>query len=193
MTSQDPHRGHLDAVSLARYVEGSAASDERRRIEGHLAECPDCRVELIESQRILAAHSPRRRWTRLVPLAAAAALFLVWTGTVHRPRTEPVTRDAAITATAAPLPVAPLGNVSRIDTLRWRAVPGVLQYRVTLFTGEGQVAWRTTTTDTFVASADTLRLVPATPYYWQVKAETSYGRWVESELVGFTLVPVAPR
>ena len=71
---------------------------------------------------------------------------------------------------------------------------GVLHYRVTLFTGDGQVAWRSTTTDTFVVPTDTPRLAPATPYYWQVKAETSYGRWVESEVVGFTLAaPVAPR
>ena len=128
----------------------------------------------------------------MAPVAAAAAVLLVvWTGISQRPRTEPATRDATLTTTVAPLPLSPLGNVSRVDTLRWQAVPGVLHYRVTLFTGDGQVAWRSTTTDTFVVAMGTLRLAPARPYYWQVKAETSYGRWVESELVGFTLVPAA--
>lgn len=189
------HQGvHLDAASLARYVEGSASSNERTRCEAHLADCHECRADLIESRRILASSSSRRRSRLAAPLAAAAAvLLLVWTGTRH-PHAMPVTREPAATTTLVPLPVAPLGSVHQVDTLRWRGLPDVLHYRVTLFTGDGQVAWRTTTRDTFVAIRDTLRLVPAAPYYWQVKAETSYGRWVESELVPFTLAPsVAPR
>jgi hypothetical protein len=189
MTDQDPHGGHLDPVSLARFIDGGASPDQQALWEAHLAECGDCRAELIESGRILATSPRHPRWTRLVPIAAAAAVLLViWTGTLHRPRTEPVTRDATLTVTM-PLPVAPLGNVSRFDTLRWRAVPEILRYRVTLFTGDGQVAWQTTTADTFAVPGDALRIVAVSPYYWQVKAETTYGRWVESEVVGFTLVP----
>jgi hypothetical protein len=193
MQSEDPQIVHLDAVSLARYVEGITDSDERARCDAHLADCPECRSELIESRRILATSPRHTQWTRLATAAAAAAvLLLVWTGSVTHHRAEPVTRDAPLTTTIAPLLVAPLGNVSKVDTLRWKAVPGVLRYQVTLFTGEGLVMWRTTTASSFVAPPDTLPLIPATPYYWQVKGETSYGRWVESELVGFTIVPAAP-
>jgi len=195
MSGQDHPGPHLNAVSLARYVEGSLTPDERARCDAHLAQCWECRAELIESRRILASRPRDTQWTRLATAAAAAAvLLLVWTGTArHRPA-ESLTRDATLTTTVAPLPVAPLGSVTRVERLRWRAVPGVLHYRVTLFTGEGQVMWHTTTRDTFVSPGDTLRFSLATPYYWQVKAETSYGRWVESELVGFTLTPsVAPR
>jgi hypothetical protein len=65
---------------------------------------------------------------------------------------------------------------------------------VTLFTSEGQAAWQITTSDTFIALPDTLHPAVATTHYWQVKAETGYGRWVESELVAFTVVrPEAPQ
>ena len=125
MTEQAHQGGHLDAVLLARYVEGSASSDERARCEAHLAECPDCRAELIGSRRILKTRPRHPRWIRLAPVAAAAAVLLVvWTGISQRPRTEPATRDATLTTTVAPLPLSPLGNVSRVDTLRWQAVPG---------------------------------------------------------------------
>jgi len=187
MTDQDPYEGHLDPVALARFIDGSANRDQQALLEAHLAECRDCRAELIESRRILATSPRHPRWTRLVPIAAAAAVLLViWTGILHRPRTESVTRDATLTATV-PTPVAPLGKVSRFDTLRWRAIPEVLRYRVTLFTSEGQASWQTTTSDTFATLPDTLSLAAATPYYWQVKAETGFGRWVESELVVFTI------
>jgi anti-sigma factor ChrR (cupin superfamily) len=187
---------HLDIVSLARYLGGAGTSDERTRCEAHLSECPDCREEMVEVRRILAT-APSRRRVSLVPLAAAAAvLLLVWTGIIDREPVGDATRDseAPPTLALAPRPLAPLGRVSRLDGLLWSAVPGVARYRVTLFTSEGRAAWQITTTDTFVALPDTLHLAVATPHYWQVKAETGYGRWVESELVAFTMPrPDAPQ
>jgi len=178
---------HLDSVSLSRYIDGAGTSDERARCEAHLAECPDCREEMVEVGRILAT-APRSRRRVLVPLAAAAAaLLLVWTGSINRGPSGPVVRDPDSIPALAPRPVAPLGDVSRPDRLMWRAIPDVARYRVTLFTVEGQAAWQTTTTDTFVALPDTVRLSVATPQYWQVKAETGFGRWIESELVTFTI------
>lgn len=187
---------HLDTVSLARYLEGAGTSHERAGWEAHLSECPDCREEMVDARRILAT-APGRRRVSLVPLAAAAtALLLVWTGTMDREPPEQATRDPETSPTIAiaPRPLAPLGDVARPDGLLWSAVPGVARYRVTLFTSDGQAAWQATTTDTFVALPDTLRLAVATPNYWQVKAETGFGRWVESELVAFTMSPAdAPR
>jgi anti-sigma factor RsiW len=187
---------HLHTVSLARYLGGEGTSDERARCEAHLSECPECRGELVEVRRTLAT-APGRRRLWLAPLAAAAAvLLLVWTGTIDREPVGDATRDSETppSLALAPKPLAPLGRVSRLDGLLWSAVPGVARYRVTLFTSEGQAAWQVTTTDTFVALPDTLHLAVATPHYWQVKAETGYGRWVESELVAFTLPrPDAPQ
>jgi len=144
---------------------------------------------MVEVGRILAT-GPGRRRISLVPLAAAAAaLLMVWTGIHSLHPSGPETRDSetSLTLSLVPRPLAPLGDVSRPDTLLWSAAPDVARYRVTLFTSEGQAAWQTTTSDTFATLPDTLRLAMATPHYWQVKAETAFGRWVESELVAFTI------
>jgi hypothetical protein len=187
---------HLETAFLARYLEGTGTPEERARWEAHLSECPDCREEMVEVRRIVAT-APGRRRAWLAPLAAAAAVLLVvWTGTIGRDRLGEGTRDPETSPTLAlaPTPLAPLGRVSLVDGLMWSAVPGVARYRVTLFTSEGRPAWQSTTTDTFVTLPDTLHLALAIPHYWQVKAETGFGRWVESELVAFTIPrPDAPR
>jgi anti-sigma factor RsiW len=184
---------HPDGDVLGRYFDHALGPDERAQVETHLADCAECRATLYEVGSILHTQ-PRRRWASLVPLVAAAAvLLLVWSGSDHRPPTGPVTRDPALTTTRAPQPVAPLGSVSRVEVLQWSPVPGALRYRLTVFSGDGEVVWRTTVTDTAVAPPDSLRWIALTPYYWQIKAETSHGRWVESELVTFTLTaPGAP-
>ena len=185
---------HLDAAIVGRYLTGTATSEERARLDAHLAECPGCRLELVEVRRILAT-APRRRSRLLVPLAAAAAaVLLVWTGSVWRAPHASPTRDSAPSAHAfAPQPLAPLGNVAGFDRLVWSAVPGASRYRVTLFTSEGQPAWRATTADTFVTLPDTVHLAAQVQHYWQVKAEAAYGRWIESELVAFTITQAGAR
>jgi hypothetical protein len=180
---------HLDTISLARYLGGAANSAERARWESHLADCPDCREELVEAHRIVTA-APGRRRSALVPLAAAAAVLLVvWSGTIGREQLGYVTRDphSSSTLALAPRPVAPLGAVSGADRLLWNRVANATRYRVTLFTGDGRSVWQTTTPDTLAALPGTIHLATAVPYYWQVKAEIGFGRWVESELVAFTL------
>jgi hypothetical protein len=186
---------HLDSTSLARYLGGAGTSGERARWEAHLSECAECREEMVEVRRILAT-APDRRRAYLIPLtAAAAALLVVWAGTVVRHPLGDVTRDpdSSVTVALAPRPLAPLGVVSPPDDMLWSAVPGVTRYRVTLFTSEGRAAWQTTTSDTFATLPDTLRLPLATPNYWQVKGETGFGRWVESELVAFSIRRDPPR
>jgi hypothetical protein len=183
MTSQS----HLDEGTLARFLDNVAGADERARIEDHLADCADCRDDLYAARRILQARPRRRRWLPLVPLAAAATvLLLIWPRVGDR-APNGVTRDPALTTTLAPRPIAPVGTVTRIDSLQWSAVPGARRYRVTMFSAEGRAVWQTTPTDTAVALPDSLRFSPLTSYYWQVKAETAFGRWVESDLVTFTV------
>ena len=197
----------LDEVALAEFVEGIADVGRRERSILHLAACGHCRRQLASLVDLLADHSiagevrqverlrdrpaPRRRFLAGAGLiaAAAAAVLIVWTGIMSLHPSGPETRDSETSpiVSLVPRPLAPLGDVSRPDGLLWSAVPDVARYRVTLFTNDGQAAWQTTTTDTFVTLPDTLRLATATPHYWQVKAETGFGRWVESELVAFTI------
>jgi hypothetical protein len=189
MTLQDAALSHLDESALVRYLDGAMPAGERATIEAHLAGCAECLGELIEVKRILRTQ-PRNRWKTVAPLATAAAALLIWVGAGLWHPDRPVTRDPAFTTTLAPQPAAPLGSVARVDSLVWSPVPGARRYRLTLFATDGSVLWQIIPLDTAAALPDSLRLVAGTTYYWQVKAETAYGRWVDSELESFTLTAV---
>jgi hypothetical protein len=191
MTEQE----HLDEGALARFVDNTVGDDERTQIESHLADCAVCREDLAETRRVLRTQPRRRRWVPLVPLAAAAmVLLLLWTGGGHQAPIGTVTRDPALTNTLAPRPIAPIGNVSRLDSLQWSAVPGAHRYALTVFSGDGRTLWQTTLSDTAVALPESLRFSSLSPYYWRIKAETAFGRWVESDLVTFMVTAErAPR
>jgi hypothetical protein len=189
MTDAQQTNPHLDDLLVARYLDRACDQTDRDRVEGHLAECSTCREELGALSEQLRTRPPRRRPAVVPWLAAAAALALVVWGVVpHRSSVAP-TRDLPITAALAPTPLQPLGTVVSVEALRWNAVPGAERYRLTLFSTDGQPLWQVTVPDTVVALPRTVGLRDRITYYWQVKAETDYGRWVESELVAFTLVP----
>jgi hypothetical protein len=175
---------HPDEDQVALYLNGRLDGPARRALEAHLADCAECRAEVVEVRNLLAAKPGARRWRVMLPLTAAAAVVL-WFGMGAGNGAPPVTRDAALTTTLAPAPLAPLGHVEAANRLVWSSVPGAGRYRVTLFTAEGEARWLEVVADTSVALPDSVRLEPKESYYWQVKAETGFGRWVESELVEF--------
>src|SRR2546428_6437366 len=99
---------HLTAMEIAAYVDHGLVADARARARSHLAECDECRGEVIAVAR-LARTGSRFRWKALLPLAAPAALvpyFAPW----PRPSdaADPVLRQPAVTTTLAPTPIAPL-------------------------------------------------------------------------------------
>ena len=185
------HEGesHLGEATIARLLDGDLSGADRQTAEAHLAECPACRGELAEVHAILRSAPERRRLVprRLVAAAAAATLlFFVWPWADRSPEVPLPHRDPALTTTLAPRPVRPVGNVGDTRAFEWTSVPGALRYRVTLFDAEGDALWQSVQSDTVAAVPDSIALPPA-QYYWQVKAEASPGRWVESDLSGFTL------
>jgi anti-sigma factor RsiW len=190
MTGQD----HLDAATLARYIDGAADAKDRAGAESHLAECAECREEMAAVRRILQS-SARRRWVPGVSMAmaAAAVMLIVVSANDHRLAGPATTRDPALTPALAPRLLAPLGTVARADSLQWTSVTNAHRYQVTVFSGTGTPVWQMISTDTAVALPDSLRLVPNTQYYWRLKAETEYGRWVESDLATFTLAGTSTR
>lgn len=191
MAQQDLHE-HLHPHLIAGFADGSLEASEHAAAAEHLAGCRACRDELAEVHRILRTHRPHRRpW--LVPAAGAAAaaviILLVWPGMREPSGDQHLTREPALTTTLAPQPIEPLDQVATADSVRWGSVPGAIRYRLTIFAADGDVVWQTSPADTAVAIPDSLGLAPGDQYYWQIKAETGYGRWVESELVPFTVLP----
>jgi hypothetical protein len=181
---------HLGEARIARLLDGDFSGAERQAAEAHLADCPACRRELAEVRAILRSAPERRRVVprRIVAAAAAAALlFFVWPWADRAPEEPLPHRDPALTTTLAPHAVRPLGTVGDTRVLEWTSVAGALRYRITLFDAEGDALWQSVQPDTVAAVPDSVPLPPAV-YYWQVKAEASPGRWVESELIPFTIM-----
>jgi anti-sigma factor RsiW len=188
--SADTRDTHLTADDAAAYVDGRLAAAERAAIDGHLAQCAECRLEIVDVTRLVRAAPQRRRWIALAPLAAAAALLFLF---VSPRRTNdsapPLLREPAVTTTVAPMLSIPRGRVAVLRTMTWSSVPHADQYRVTVYDRDGSVAWRTQSLDTTVLVPDTVRITRGVPYYWKVDARIEVGRWVSSDLTSFTLDP----
>lgn len=185
---------HLDSGDVAAYHDGALTPAERARVEAHLAECADCRGEVVAVARLLRAAAPRRRWYVPAGIAAAAALALLlapWRSPPAPPG-EPVLREPAVTTTAAPIPIAPLGAVAVAPALTWSSVPHADRYRLTVFDRDGSIVWQTEATDTMVALPAGVRIAAGTPYFWKVAARTGWDRWVASDLATFTLDAARP-
>jgi len=185
-----PRSGHLESGEVAAYLDGALAPSERTGVEAHLADCDACRREVVEVASLVRARPSPRRWYLPVGAVAAAALLLL----ILRPWQDgvrpPDYREPVITTTVAPVGVVPSGAITTAERLIWTSVPHADRYQVDVFDSTGRVLWETQTSDTATAFPDSirrLRLQPGAPYHWKVRAQTSWNRWVSSDLVEFSI------
>ncbi|HEV3027162.1 MAG TPA: zf-HC2 domain-containing protein, partial [Planctomycetota bacterium] len=108
--------------TLARYLEGSLAADERLRVTGHLADCDGCRrtVSLASSLEAVPAapvneillgrvvSASRRR--RFLPMAIAAAVMLIGIVSISLLRSSRQDAPTALEAEERPRPVLSLSR-----------------------------------------------------------------------------------
>jgi hypothetical protein len=182
-----PRSGHLDAMEVAAYVDGALAADVRQRVEAHLADCVECRDEVVDASRLAAqVVAPKApRWRLLIPVAAAAALLLMVRG---GSREDPLDhREAPVTTTVAPRGLTPVGPVDSVGLLAWSSVPSSDAYRVRLFAGDGTVIWDGETRDTTIALPASVALESGRLYFWKVEAQTGFGRSAATELIEFSV------
>jgi hypothetical protein len=180
---------HLDSGAVAAYLDRTLSPSDRARVEAHALECEQCRRELIEVTRLLRARPHPRQWYLPLGVAAAAALvlFVLWPRPGEEPLGSPGYREPAVTTTVSPVVIAPRGVSDAARSLVWTAVPHADRYRLAVFDGTGQVLWESQTSDTTAPLPDSLRLHTGTSYFWKVEAQTSWNRWVSSELVEFSI------
>jgi hypothetical protein len=179
---------HSSSADIAAYLDGVLAPQDRARVEQHVAECDDCRSELIAVSRVLSTIPRRRRWYVPAGIAAAAAAvaLLVWPG-LPADR-QPSFREPAVTTTPAPIGIVPRGRTAGTPQLVWTRVPHAEHYRLTVFDSSGTVLWESPSTDTSIALPRTIGLRPGIHYFWQVEAETGFNRSVKSDVIEFVLV-----
>ncbi len=213
MTDPDPeyllrhvHRGDagsvtpqcLDDETIASLAEGSIDADARPAAMAHLARCARCRLAVASVARALAdpavareisrpRGARRRVWHVAIPVAAAAILLLLALPSRDDDGVAPPHRAPTIAAVSSPVLMSPVGIVAGAETLRWTAVAGADQYRVTLFDAAGAVVYETQTADSAVVLPNSVSLVPGPSYLWKVEARTGWGRWSASELIEFSI------
>lgn len=168
---------HISASELAAFVDRTLAPKQRAIIAAHLADCAECRAELVSATTAIASHGRganrrRRTWT-LGAVAAAAALLVV----VVLPRADFATDPAsgverrAVERAGMLVTTAPEdGAVLETDnvTLSWLGEEGS-SYRVTVTDDGGTTLWSALTSDASVAVPAGV-LAPAGRHYWYVDA-----------------------
>ena len=181
-----PDGPHLDPAEVARYVDQQASPELRTRVQNHMAECAECRDEVLEVLRAApraTSATVRRVW--LPTVAAAAFLVIVVWPRGERAGPQDIHREGAITATIAPRAIAPSGATRGSTVLTWAAVPNADRYVARVFDGRGDVIWERQTNDTTIAVPDSVVRLNE-PYFWKVDAHTGFGRSVSSDLTEFT-------
>jgi anti-sigma factor RsiW len=162
--------GHVTDTEIAAYLDRTLTASERDRVEDHLAACPDCRQQLLETKELL--ERVRRPRNLLVGGALAAAVVVVFL--VARPDSGPTDGRTLMRSDGAAAPLVaygPLGSTAGAG-LRfvWSAAPGRESYRLSVSRFDGQAMWSSSGTDTVATLPDSVILRPNDRYYWVVDA-----------------------
>jgi hypothetical protein len=168
---------------------------ERSRLEGHLADCRECRLEVAAVRRMLRARSYRSPMILLpASLAAAAAIAFV---ALNIQQGGPESSAERVRTPNASFPTDASARIdvrypTDGDTIRlgkpalvWSAVTGEPTYRLTLTDASGQTLWTSTTTDTTLTLPAQV-LHPRATYFWYVDALRSDGRAASTGVRSFT-------
>jgi anti-sigma factor RsiW len=174
MTDHDTQQGHFENGLAAAYVDGRLAAVELARVEAHLAECAECRQEVVAVRRLLRSRSRRWAWPAMAGLGVAATLLLILSrpGDQSRPGGPPLRGDGS-EPRDAPVALAPAPNVTVSPEsigFAWRGAAGAVSYRLTLTDERGDVVWSSQTPDTTVVLPGSVRLTNGRAYYWYVDA-----------------------
>lgn len=185
--------GHLESREVAAYLDRALRPADRERVESHLADCPDCRREVIEVSRIRHAPGRRLRWLIAVPAAAAAAavviLMLARSGEGPSPE-GPILRDGGIGSAARVVLVSPTTDRvvdPSVLTFTWRSAGEGVSYRLALTDATGDVVWTASASDTTARLPATVRLKSGSSYHWYVDALLTDGRSIASAVQRFTV------
>jgi hypothetical protein len=192
---------------IERYVAGKLSAAEVEALESHYLTCSRCQTDLRLAAAIRAvlpevqdtspaatvspiAEAKHRFGRRRRALATAAAIAAALAGVLLlRPSDtdSPGHRDVVPVTEIIPNVEIPIGEVAAVEQFRWAPVASADLYRLTLYDAAGDVVWHIDTRETHIAPPDTIRLEPGALYLWQVAARVDWDRWVNSELVRFTI------
>lgn len=159
----------MNDLQIAAFLDRGLSDAEHDQVEGHLAECAECRRQVLETDALVQrVRRPRRLIAGTAVIAAAASLILVALpsirGGVGSMKT-PVYRDAA--ATASLLSYGPVGE-TRLKSVHfvWGAASGAMSYRLTVSRADGETIWTQSGRDTVAMLPASIVLRAGDRYFW---------------------------
>lgn len=190
---------HTSAADVSAYLDRTLSDGDRERVEAHLADCNECRQEVVDLYRLMRSHRPRRpvRWVIAAGLAATLAITLALPrvpagGPLGNP-TEQIerggpTEESSRLSAWAPAGPSPVGRDSLI--ISWGPAQGSgVQYRMTLSDADGRVLWTSSTSDTMLIPPSSLTLPGGRTYYWYTDALLPDGRSLTTGVQEFRMAP----
>ena len=195
MEKMESTRGHITDEELAGYLDRSLPAGERDQIEGHLADCADCRTEMRVNARLLRPQKKRKHWYLGSSVLAAAALVVL---VITNPFSKPTPGEPVLRGPDAPLDesnrlisaIAPEdgGTIDRANLdFVWTPIEANARYRFTLTNALGEDIWSFDTADTSLALPADVSLVDGGSYFWYVDALLLDGRSVTTGTRRFDL------
>lgn len=184
--SGEPLSEHPTAEDVAAYLSGTLTPADQAAVEEHLAECRECRGQVVSARRVLRRHAAPNRRVWLLPGAAAAAVLLLAiffrAPSGFEPGPEPVRsgQGAAGGDAGSRIPVlAPAdGDTLAVGSITfvWRGQSGKPLFQFTLTDGSGRAVWTGATTDTTLTLPGAVSLDRGRTYFWTVDALSADGR-----------------
>jgi anti-sigma factor RsiW len=191
VTAPDPSSAHLEVEQVVGYLENRLPAGERRLVQAHLAECPECASELVAVGRLRRQPRPRLRWLGAVA-AAAAVIAVALVGPRLAPRTAaPPASEVRGSDVVGVRAVAPAdgAEIRGAPEFTWHAVPGATVYRVTVSRPDGDSVWSATVRDTTASPPPSVVPPGPDPYYWYVDALLGDGRSISGPAREFRARP----
>lgn len=180
----------MKADQVAAFIDRRLNRTERLTVEAHLADCPDCRAEVVGASRLIADKSRGRLRSSVTgALAIAAVTLLVVSVSRHASpaRGSQLMRGSDPNAITA---IGPHGTVPRNGlTLVWAAAGARATYHITLSDALSKTIWVTDGRDTAVVVPGSVDLAPGTDYFWTVDAILAEGSSRTTSAQSFRVTP----
>lgn len=191
MTDNQP-MGHLESSEVAAYLDCALPVEKRERVEAHLADCAECRREIIDVSRLRSSTRRRSRWLVFAPAAAAAAIVILLLARSGEPLPGggPILRDGGSGSRSSVVLVEPAEDRpvrGHPITFIWRSAGAGVSYRLTLTSDRGDVVWSANGSDTTAQLPPAVALQTGSQYHWYVDGLLPDGTSIASSVNQFTL------
>jgi len=179
-----PHRGeHVNESQVAGYLDRTLDETQRDRVEGHLADCGECRREVLAASHLLRSHSVKRLWYVGPPVLVGSVLIAMLL-TNPRAATEAMEPLIGHGGRGAQLEATSPEDGALVDirdvVLTWSSDLPATSFDVTIVDSQDRAAWEVSVSEPRVV-VPAGRLKAGRTYAWRITARFEDGESAQTE------------